>query len=81
MGQNIYEGLAVTSHDDGILATGVFEDVSVNFGSNQDTQAPTAAILTSTAQSDTSVNLSWNGATDNVAITGYRDKYAEITKS
>ena len=72
MGQNIYVGLAVTSHDDGILATGVFEDVSLNFGSNQDTQAPTVATLISTEKSDTSVNLSWNGATDNVAITGYR---------
>jgi mannan endo-1,4-beta-mannosidase len=37
-----------------------------------DTQAPSApAGLTSTAITSTSVNLSWNASTDNVAVTGY----------
>ena len=37
-----------------------------------DTQAPTAPTLSSTAQTDTTVDLSWTAATDNVAVTGYR---------
>nr|WP_299384846.1 fibronectin type III domain-containing protein [Allomuricauda sp.] len=37
----------------------------------QDTQDPTAPTLTSTAQTDTTADLSWSGATDNVGVTGY----------
>ena len=37
-----------------------------------DTQAPTVSILSSTAQTDTSVALSWTAATDNIAVTGYK---------
>lgn len=37
-----------------------------------DTQAPTPPNLLSSAQTDTTVSLSWNGASDNVAVTGYK---------
>ncbi len=37
-----------------------------------DTQSPTAPTLSSTAQTDTTVDLSWSGATDNVGVTGYK---------
>ena len=36
-----------------------------------DTQAPTAPTLVSSNVTQTSVDLSWSGATDNVAVTGY----------
>ncbi|WP_420602828.1 LamG-like jellyroll fold domain-containing protein [Flagellimonas sp.] len=42
-----------------------------NAGSS-DTQNPTAPTLSSTGQTDTTVNLSWSGATDNVGVTGYK---------
>ncbi len=44
----------------------------VSTSAGNDTQAPTASTLTSTGQTDTTVNLSWSGATDNVGVTGYR---------
>ncbi|WP_420602826.1 fibronectin type III domain-containing protein [Flagellimonas sp.] len=37
-----------------------------------DTQNPTAPTLSITSQSDTTVDLSWSGATDNVGVTGYK---------
>ena len=37
-----------------------------------DTQDPTAATLSSTGHTDTTVDLNWSGATDNVAVTGYK---------
>nr|WP_299340997.1 fibronectin type III domain-containing protein [Allomuricauda sp.] len=45
---------------------------SISTPDQSDTQAPTPAILASTAKSDTTVDLSWSGAMDNVGITGYR---------
>jgi Zn-dependent metalloprotease/chitodextrinase len=36
-----------------------------------DTQAPTAPTLTSSVVSNSTVDLSWSGATDNVGVTGY----------
>ncbi|MFC7440574.1 glycosyl hydrolase family 18 protein [Laceyella putida] len=45
-----------------------------------DTQAPTApSNLTSPSQTSSSITLSWNAATDNVAVTGY-DVYRGTTK-
>ncbi len=38
---------------------------------NSSTQEPTPPTLSSTAQTDTTVDLSWSGATDDVAVTGY----------
>ncbi|MEA1786087.1 fibronectin type III domain-containing protein [Arenibacter sp. GZD96] len=37
-----------------------------------DTQLPTAPTLSTTAKTDTTVDLAWSGATDNVGVTGYR---------
>lgn len=37
----------------------------------QDDQNPTAPVLTSNEKTDTTVDLSWSGATDNVGVTAY----------
>ncbi|WP_422079421.1 fibronectin type III domain-containing protein [Ulvibacterium sp.] len=37
-----------------------------------DTQPPTAPTLSSMGQTDTTVDLSWTGATDDIDVTGYR---------
>ena len=39
---------------------------------NTDTQAPTPPTLSSTSQTDTTVDLNWADATDNTAVTGYK---------
>ena len=53
----------------------VFFDISnTNFtitAGSTDTVAPTAPTLTATGTTQTTTNLSWSGATDNVAVTGY----------
>lgn len=53
----------------------IFFDVSnANFtivSGVADTQAPTAPTLSASGTTGTSTNLSWTGATDNVAVTGY----------
>jgi chitodextrinase len=54
----------------------IFFDVSnTNFtittGAAPDTVAPTAPTLSATGTTETTTNLSWSGATDNVAVTGY----------
>ena len=54
----------------------IFFDVSnTNFtitaGSAPDTTAPTAPTLSASGTTETTTNLSWSGATDNVAVTGY----------
>ncbi|WP_374462009.1 reprolysin-like metallopeptidase [Chryseobacterium taeanense] len=47
-------------------------NITVNAGSGTvDTTAPTAPTLTASGTTSTSTNLSWSGATDNVAVTGY----------
>lgn len=47
--------------------------------SSGDTQSPTApASLASTSKTSTTISLSWNASTDNVAVTGY-DVYANGT--
>ena len=45
-----------------------------------DTQAPTAATLSSTSKTQTSIALSWTASTDNVAVTGY-DVYVNGVKN
>lgn len=37
-----------------------------------DNQSPSAPSLSSTAQTQTTADLAWNGATDNVGVTGYK---------
>lgn len=53
----------------------IFFDVSnANFtitAGSSDTVAPTAPTLVASGTTSTSTNLSWSGATDNVAVTGY----------
>ncbi|WNI21468.1 DUF4832 domain-containing protein [Streptomyces sp. ITFR-16] len=48
-------------------------------GVGGDTTAPTAPTVTSTGRTDSSVALSWSGATDDVGVTGY-DVYRDATK-
>ena len=56
-------------------ANHVFFDVSnTNFtitSGSSDTVAPTAPTLSASGTTQTTTNLSWSGATDNVAVTGY----------
>ncbi len=56
-------------------ANHVFFDVSnTNFtitAGSSDTVAPTAPTLSASGTTQTTTNLSWSGATDNVAVTGY----------
>lgn len=53
----------------------IFFDISnVNFtitAGSTDTVAPTAPTLAASGTTQTATNLSWSGATDNVAVTGY----------
>ncbi len=53
----------------------IFFDVSnTNFtitAGSSDTVAPTAPTLSASGTTQTTTNLSWSGATDNVAVTGY----------
>ncbi len=54
--------------------TQIAQDV-INFivtDSITDTQSPTVPSLSSTSQTETTVDLSWTAATDNVAVTGYK---------
>ncbi|WP_034669524.1 reprolysin-like metallopeptidase [Chryseobacterium populi] len=47
-------------------------NITVNAGSGgTDTVAPTAPALSASGTTSSSTNLSWSGATDNVAVTGY----------
>ncbi len=47
-------------------------NITVNAGSGTvDTTAPTAPTLAASGTTSTTTNLSWSGATDNVAVTGY----------
>ncbi|GIJ50406.1 hypothetical protein Val02_72920 [Virgisporangium aliadipatigenens] len=57
-----------TQHADGWLGLG-----AIGVGTGGDTTAPSAPTgLASPAQTSTSISLSWNAATDNVGVTGYR---------
>ena len=51
-------------------------------GTLRDTQAPTAATsLASTAKTATSITVSWNASSDNVAVTGYNIYANNVLKS
>ncbi len=52
--------------------TYTIDDILVEGTSAGDTQSPTAPTLSSTGQTDTTADLSWSGATDNVGVTGYK---------
>jgi len=51
--------------------------VTTNIAS-PDTVAPTAPILSSSGKTSTTIQLSWSGATDNVAVTGYDIYYGSL---
>ncbi|MCK0148371.1 PKD domain-containing protein, partial [Arenibacter sp. F26102] len=65
MGQNIFVGLATTSHNDGVLASAVYENVQV-IGNVEENEAPTAVAtatpLTGTAPLE--VNFNGSGSSD-----------------
>ena len=46
--------------------------LAITTDTTSDTQAPAASTLSSTAQTDTTVDLSWTAATDNIAVTNYK---------
>jgi chitodextrinase len=51
---------------------GQVEDYTVNIQAGVvDTTAPTAATLSASGTTASATNLSWSGATDNIAVTGY----------
>lgn len=77
---------SATIYTHGWYAQGTYyaDDISLDGpgggGGGSDTQAPTApGGLTSTGKTSSSVSLSWNGASDNVGVTGY-DVYSGSAK-
>lgn len=61
-----------TGSGSGSTGDEIFIDrVSIVAQSSSDTQAPTAPALLSSANTETTVDLSWIGATDNLAVTNY----------
>ncbi|MCK0148364.1 PKD domain-containing protein, partial [Arenibacter sp. F26102] len=65
MGQNIFVGLATTSHNDGVLASAVYENVQV-IGNVEENEAPTA-VATATPLNGTAplqVNFTGSGSSD-----------------
>lgn len=64
--------IAFTGSSSGSTGDELYIDrVSITQQSTSDTQNPTAPTLSSTGHTDTTVDLSWSGATDNVGVTGY----------
>lgn len=63
-----------TGSDNGNVVGDYFliDKVSILPEGTSDTQFPTAPILSNTDKSDTTADLSWSGATDNVGVTGYK---------
>ncbi len=63
---NVYPGTPATNG--GAI---YIDHISITPVNGADTQAPIAPTLQSNGQSQTTVDLSWSGATDNVGVTGY----------
>ncbi len=62
----IYLGLAVTSHNDGVLASGTFEAVRLTGGSTPPATPPSAPTsLVASAASSTQINLTWSDGSTN----------------
>ncbi|MEO7385403.1 MAG: fibronectin type III domain-containing protein, partial [Gammaproteobacteria bacterium] len=71
---SVYVGLAVTSHNDGTLATGVFDNVSL-VTSTPDTTKPTVPQNLAGSPNGTSrIDLTWSASTDSggSGLAGYR---------
>ncbi len=48
------------------------DHISITPFNTSDAQPPTAPTLSSTGHADTTADLSWSGATDNIGVTGYK---------
>lgn len=59
-------------YNDGPAGTDIYLDNISIVQVETDTQPPTAPALSGIGQTDTTVGLSWTGATDDTAVTGYR---------
>jgi chitodextrinase len=69
-------------YNDGLAGTDIYLDNISIVQVGTDTQSPTAPTLSSIGQTDTTADLSWTGATDDTAVTGYRiyqDGVLEVT--
>ncbi len=64
----VYTGVSSGSTGDIVY----IDRVSITKQGQSDTQAPTSPILTSTAHTETTADLSWSGATDDTGVTGYK---------
>ncbi|WP_346882331.1 fibronectin type III domain-containing protein [uncultured Algibacter sp.] len=64
-----FAGIYAT-HRNGTQFTATYDSFSVS--GPPDNQNPTAPSLSSNTNTDTSVDLNWTAATDNVAVTGYK---------
>jgi uncharacterized repeat protein (TIGR03806 family) len=76
LSSSVYVGLAVTSHQDGTLATAQFQNTSISgTGSTPDTTAPSVPQNpVATASSSTSITVGWSASTDTggSGLAGYR---------
>jgi fibronectin type 3 domain-containing protein/glucose/arabinose dehydrogenase len=70
----VYVGLAVTSHRDGTLATGVFDNVSVVTPTPDNTDPSIPQNLAGTAVGTSRIDLTWSASTDTggSGLAGYR---------
>ncbi|WP_394973689.1 fibronectin type III domain-containing protein [uncultured Croceitalea sp.] len=63
--------ITIINPDDGGI-DGISGSILTNEICNTDTQSPSSPNVTSTDKTDTTADLSWSGATDNAAVTGYK---------
>ena len=71
MAASVYIGLAVASHNNTVLGTATFDNVSVVPGTIAAGGTPQPPTLVAGPRSDSSVALSWGGATDGLGIASY----------
>jgi hypothetical protein len=69
----VYIGLAITSHDDSLLSTATFANLSIQDYSLSDAQPPTIpGNVSATTGDDTQVRVAWTASSDNVGVSRYR---------
>ena len=73
MNQTIYVGLAVTSHNDGIISSAIFDNVSVQGSTPTGNASPVAVGSATPLSGDVPLEVSFNGngSTDDVGIVAY----------
>ncbi|MCK0137445.1 PKD domain-containing protein, partial [Arenibacter sp. S6351L] len=64
MGQSIFVGLATTSHNDGVLANAVYENVQV-IGNVEENEAPTAEATATPLTGTAPLEVNFNGSGSN----------------